>query len=260
MKRRTFRITLDEVFGGETLEASSFHELCGEAARYDHGNCDDLSTCDTSNMIEHGHYFAAVANMGGLDFPATTALYEKYEKSLTHKRCDKDATEWWEFVRPFSVKCHECSAMVYGDPAEETFPQNGCTSCRRPLDVESYIDTFRDQVLDTMLWTTSIYGEEGEHVGDARDHFDTTDIDSEKWDETTEMCRAFVSANWEILGHYTPGDMGHEYAIAAGGWDSAFHGRGLTSAHGDALRHAVKGDHLPELYAYIGDDGEPHLG
>ena len=260
MKRRTFRITLDEVFGGETLEASSIRELCGEVARHEHGDCQD-NTCEIPSMIEHGHYFAAVHTLAGAsEFPAVDALYAKYGKTLTLKRCDKDQREWWEFVRPFSVKCHECGAIVYGDPVDETFPQNGCGSCWKPLDVESFIDTFRDSVIESLLWATLVWDHEGNDQGSAEEHLDATDIPREKLDEIDQMCRDFVSSHWEILGRYQHEAyaLGHEYAMTAGHFDAGFY-RVVSPAHGDSLRDAARADDLPELYAYVGGDGSYYL-
>ncbi|MFE7124048.1 hypothetical protein [Streptomyces sp. NPDC057617] len=257
---RTFRITLDEVFGGETLEASSIRELCGEVARYEHGQCQDNS-CEIPSMIEHGHYLAAVhALAGASEFPAVDALYAKYAKSLTIKRCDKDATEWWDFVSPFSVRCHDCGAIVYGDPVDETFPQNGCGSCWKPLDVESFIDTFRDSVIESLLWATLVWNAEGCDEGNAEDHFDASDIPSEKYDEIDGMCRSFVSENWETLGHYQreAHNLGHEYLVMAAHLDSGFY-RYVSAEHGETLREMARADTLPELHAYVGDDGELYI-
>ncbi|MYT31731.1 MULTISPECIES: hypothetical protein [unclassified Streptomyces] len=260
MKRRTFRITLDEVFGGDTLEAPSFFELCGEVARHEHGNCTD-NTCEIPSLIEHGHYFAAVHHLAGAsEFPAVDALYAKYSKSLTIRRCDKDSREWWEFVEPFSVKCHDCGAIVYGNPVDETFPDDTCASCWKRVGVESFIETFRDSVIESLLWATLVWDADGADVGNAEDYFDEGDIPSQKYDEIDQTCRAFVAQNWEILGHYQheAHNLGHEYLVMAAHLDSGFF-RYVSAEHGEALREKAKADSLPELHAYEGDDGEFYL-
>ncbi|MFI6205927.1 hypothetical protein ACIBAI_05935 [Streptomyces sp. NPDC051041] len=259
-KRRTFRITLDKAYGGATLEAPTFYELCGEVARDAHGDCTD-NTCEIPSMIEHGHYRAAVHRLAGSsEFPAVDALYEKYGRWLTIKRCDKDADEWWDFVQPFSVKCQDCGAIVYGDPVNETFPDEQCANCWKPVAVESFIETFTDSVIESLLWATRVWNAEGVDVADADEYFEAWDIPSEKRDEIEQMCRAFVSSNWEILGHYQDHahNLGHEYLVMAAHLDSGFY-RYVSAEHGEALREAAKADTLPELHAYEGDDGEFHL-
>ncbi|MCD7439005.1 hypothetical protein K4B79_12295 [Streptomyces lincolnensis] len=254
------KITLDEVFGGETLEARTFHELCGEVARHEHGTCKD-NTCEIPSMIEHGHYFAAVHRLAGAsEFPAVDALYAKFSRWLSIKKCDKDADEWWKFVEPFSVKCHDCGAIVYGDPVDETFPDDRCSNCWKPVGVESFISTFTESVSESLLWSTLVWNADGSDVGNAEEHFDEGDIPSEKRDEIEQMCRAFVSENWEILGHYQDEahNLGHEYLVMAAHLDSGFY-RYVSGEHGDALRELARADTLPELHGYIGDDGSYHL-
>ncbi|GAB2329248.1 transposase family protein [Streptomyces variabilis] len=269
-----FKLSFEDPYYGDTeLKAAKFADLCAEIAEHAHPQnglqpC-DIAGCDTANMMHHGFHRAAVASIASATESVVVGeLYEKYPRLLTRKVTDKESDQWWAYVGPWSAKCPECWGMVYGDPEGRELHSGKCPYCGIEFDADARISEYADAVaseaLDTMLWATTADIPEDADVSEViravhgkslSDLFDADDVPAAKREELREQCEDFVRSVWEMVREHEPRDLGHAFALTAGGWDAGFVGR--FGKDSDRLGDAARTFTLPELYLYVAIGGLP---
>lgn len=120
-------ITFDHPYHGAISEQFATKRGALEwALKEEHGQCDD-SRCDITNMMGE-NYFSAAASLLMSATDELHFLYAVTEKfgPISRRIADKEQSEWYDYVKPFSRRCNDCNARVWG--TDGTAPES-CHSC-----------------------------------------------------------------------------------------------------------------------------------